>query len=109
MAKVASSQGITNVDPRFPRIGVSCRVNDDASEKVRLTDCVNDELIKHAGRQFAFRQISIFCIEYRVDLAVFRDGKVRLSNATKNQPLSQGGWVGCDFLIATCGLIKLED
>jgi len=36
-------------------------------------------------------------------------GLPRLSIATKNQPLSQGGWVGCDFLIATCGLIKLED
>jgi len=38
-----------------------------------------------------------------------RVNSIRVSNATKNQPLSQGGWVGCDFLIATCGLIKLED
>ena len=27
-----------------------------------------------------------------------------LSIATKNQPFSQGGWSGCGFLIATCGL-----
>jgi len=26
----------------------------------------------------------------------------KVSIATKNQPLSQGGWGGCDFLIATC-------
>ena len=37
------------------------------------------------------------------------NGVSQLSNATKSQPLSQGGWVGCDFLIATYGLIKLED
>jgi len=36
-------------------------------------------------------------------------GRASLSIATKNQPLSQGGWVGCDFLIATYGLIKLAD
>ena len=28
----------------------------------------------------------------------------QLSIATKNQPFSQGGWSGCGFLIATCGL-----
>ena len=27
-----------------------------------------------------------------------------MSIATKNQPFSQGGWSGCGFLIATCGL-----
>ena len=32
-----------------------------------------------------------------------------MSNASKNQPLSQGGKVGRDLLIATLEVIKLED
>ena len=35
---------------------------------------------------------------------VFAELADELSIATKNQPFSQGGWSGCDFLIATFGL-----
>ena len=43
--------------------------------------------------------------DFRMDVAVKKDCDTEsLSIATKNQPFSQGGWSGCGFLIATCGL-----
>ena len=56
---------------------------------------------------FAFWVIAVIRITYLL-LAAARSGLALtiawLSIATKNQPFSQGGWSGCDFLIATFGL-----
>ena len=45
-----------------------------------------------SGKAFIFSEIEVALLQTHASVSI----------ATKNQPFSQGGWGGCDSLIASC-------